>query len=84
MTLTNDDRELEIVRYEGLQVSVYRSAVDGRLIVAVETHDTDLSDQHADGIPDIRLMINDDDVTIAPTGELREHKPFDEIPNKGE
>lgn len=75
---------VETIHREGLQVCVYRSEVDGRLIVAIETHDTDLSDQHADGIPDIRLMINDSDVTIAPTGALREHTPTDEIPNKGE
>ncbi len=46
---------------DGLRVDLYRSDIDGKLIVRIDTTDDDLhTTLHVDGTPDIRVYINDD------------------------
>ena len=53
---------------DGLDVRVYRSAIDGRLIVDIETTDLDPSDEHDGAVPNIVVYVNESRCGIAPDG----------------
>ena len=50
---------------EGLEVNVFRSAIDGKLCVAIDTCDLQDKDKHKpieNAIPKIRVSINEQDI----------------------
>lgn len=48
------------VELDGLEVVLTRSAIDGRLLVMIDSHDTGEVDRHPIfGVPKLRLMVND-------------------------
>lgn len=60
------------VTLDGLEVELFRGQ-DGKLVVAIDSGDLAAKDQHPDnGVPNIRIWINEQKIEIAPDGELIE------------
>lgn len=58
---------------DGLEVEVFRSKHDGKLVVDIETHDLQDKDTHRPfGVPDIRVAINSYSSSILPDGNWSE------------
>jgi hypothetical protein len=55
---------------EGLEVEVYRSKVDNRLVVDIATGGLGPLDTHEHDIPNIKIIINESVVEIAESGRL--------------
>lgn len=60
---------------DGLTVTLFRSQIDFRLCVAIESEDLNDKDTHADGVPDIRVAVNGSDSGIGPDGEWIDLNP---------
>ena len=60
------------VELDGLNVELFRGQ-DGKLVVAIDSGGVADKDQHPDnGVPNIRIWINEQKIEIAPDGELIE------------
>lgn len=53
---------LKTLNFDGLQVSAFRSEIDGRLCVSIDSSALAAADVHAGGdeVPNIRISVNDD------------------------
>jgi len=61
------------IESEGLEVTVFRSTIDGKLCVAIDTEDLAENDIHQnDEIPEIRISVNAQDIEIQADGSLKE------------
>lgn len=53
----------------GLDIDVWRSDIDGKIVVHIDTSDLPPGDTHDGDVPDIRVGVNDSYSGIGPDGE---------------
>jgi len=62
------------MEFEGLEITAYRSSLDGRLVVEIATGELAAKDTHAEGdTPNIVVYINEQRIEISSCGELIEN-----------
>jgi len=55
--------------YLGLSIEVFRSKIDGRIVVDIDTNDLQESDTfERNAVPKIRLVINEDEQNVTADG----------------
>lgn len=59
------------VELDGLQVELFRGR-DGKLVVSIESSFVDDKDQYPNGVPNIRIWINEQKIEINDQGDLVE------------
>ena len=65
---------------DGLQVTLFRSDFDGKIVVDIETHDLKERDVHpGDAVPDIRVAVNGYSSSILPDGTWSVDEPLWEV-----
>ena len=70
-------RELMTAHLDGLQVTLFRSDFDGKIVVDIETHDLKERDVHpGDAVPDIRVAVNGYSSSILPDGSWSVDEPL--------
>jgi hypothetical protein len=61
--------EVKKIELDGLEVVLFRG-VDGVLVVELSSGGLESKDEHQDGVPNIRLWINEQKIEVAPNGNL--------------
>jgi hypothetical protein len=68
-------KSIKVVR-DGLEVTVFRSEIDGRLVVSIDGLNLAESDVHGEfGVPNIRVNIQDCELTFDENGNTHEQEP---------
>lgn len=56
------------LKFEGLEITVYRSEIDGRIVIELDTSELAERDNHPYGVPNLVLYVNDERNEVNPEG----------------